>query len=353
MLCKKTNAVQLAVSCFALSASFVFGHIDRCLGSDLIALRDDFNRTLESVQSWEGNVRIKVTREPDPYTASGKFLWNRVERRFRCQIEYPATFNKLNKDSAIEKTSQKQVLREVIVDGHSRTAIWHGIPNSVIDGFSLPTKDKGRVFSIAYREPVEPHSLIVPQLEFCPEFLYRGQIPSMAELLEIAVASRDDPEIVNLHGIDTDGRYFIKTSDGSSTIYFATKQGVWLPSEVDTKKLKMAWEWSDNRGLLIPTKLSISDAQADQQLVYQVTDSKINTNIDENTFDYNSLQVSEGDYLVDGIEDVVLRFDGMKFVDPNEIQKHGDRGRFVWLSILSGIVLICVYLVLRKTEKST
>lgn len=128
----------------------------------------------------------------------------------------------------------------------------------------------------------------------------------------------DSPGVDSLHGLGDDGRYFIRTASGQSSVFFAMTAGVWLPDEISSPQTETKWKWSLIDGLVIPVELVTSDITGGIISSYFTSENQLNQPIDEELFDSNGFRAKEGDYLVDDISSKILRFNGSAFVDPGE-----------------------------------
>lgn len=316
---------------------------------DLITLQRDFNVTLSAIQSWSGTIKIEIKGGESPYEANGTFAWDAAQEAFRCSIEYPIKVDLLGQDRSVVASSTIKRLREVIVSDNARIEIWHGGLNTSVPGYKIIDSDRERAFSIGYRKELDPISLMVPQLEFCPEYLYRGNIPSMKELLRLAVEHAESPGVDSLHGLGDDGRYFIRTGDGKSTMFFAIIEGVWLPVQILSSDTETNWNWSLNDGLIIPSELVISDIPGETVSSYITTENQLNLPIDERLFDANSFKANEGDYLVDDVSSKLFRFNGSAFVGLDEEPVKSNRHRIFTLFSLIACALICLFFAAKRS----
>lgn len=273
-------------------------------------VRESYESVVGAIKTWEGHVVIQTTgRSGEKSIAKGMFAWDAVSDNRYCRIGYPSTATSLDtgrvKDVILD--------REVLITNGARTAVWHDRGRKSVEGFSLPIDITTRPFSVAEREKINPNSLPGPDLEFCPEYMLRGNMPPLVGLFGW---------LANLQGDDRKRVAFNKRSPTdlevqvwgapNSRLRMQKVDGKWLPQSHESDNLLMSWEWNHVSGVLVPTRLTVVDQGIAR--IYTIDNATINRGIPERGFDADAMAFSKGDHLADRIENRLYIYNGTQFV---------------------------------------
>jgi hypothetical protein len=275
-----------------------------------------YNDVVSSVKTWEGMVAVysqdgDASRRLD---AQGTFAWDAVNDRRHCRLGYASRRGSLSPGKEA-KWEDHESDRETVVRDGIRTEVWHNLEGLPLQHFKMPPDRPARhSVPTAKRDHVDSQSLYTPNVEFCPEYLFRGNLPPIVQLLS---DFRDRPEEADSleFRLVSENEFHIEATKGSfyQLLIMTMQSGQWVPHSFQSKGLGLKWQWSEADGVLIPVRLQVESKEASQRKVYVLSENRVNREIAETRFDVNAMAFAKGTLLEDVVDDVLLEHDGEKF----------------------------------------
>lgn len=305
--------IQWLSTCAMLIIAVTHAHDIR--GDEINDIARSYEHVVSRITTWEGNVTIykQVDSELKRHYASGTFAWDSASDRRHCRLSYASRRGYLSpgRDVAWEDTVSD---RETIVNNAVRTEVWHNIVGLPLEHFEMPRDRPPRHrVAVAKRRHLNPQSLLTPDMEFCPEYMLRGNLPPLVQLLKAAGDHGKEPDVLD-YGYASPNEFRIEKLKTNSFLIMKLVSDQWVPHAYESELISLHWQWKHVDDILVPFHLEVNTKEANRREVYTLSDIRINHSIAPSRFEIDGMGFKKGTLLEDVVDDVLLEFDGGKFV---------------------------------------